>query len=1591
MGKTKNFTTIRFVSVCMLIAFMVNVIPANIVQASILLKTEKNIKLKFDSGNVLHYDGKSDENTGKEENSSEKVVEKNQPVNDVDTNSKKETEVIKQEVSKEPKKESVESKNTVNTKQIESKEQNQKTSVKEKNEILNSKDKNLTEEKNKTSEEKDKKVVENFDMFDTAIVGLLGEENTKLTQENILKVKTKIPNGKGIWIVEKDRESVLNLINQIADKEYYIDESGFLRSKETIKNVGSKSYSEVLDGLINSDKKLIVGRSAGWYEYDVESQKAVNKTFDNNRNVISIGETTTDKLVILDDNNQNNEMSLILINELVRVLRGKNTESIKEKVTEEIKRDSVDTKASTTAKKEETSTKDQNPIGADTSEEKHEAVDNKDKDIVKNFDMLDTAIVGLLGEKNKELTYENILKVKNKIPEGSGVWVKEENREYVLKLINQIADKEYYINENGFLKSKEIAKNSGSKATSEIIDSLINSDKMLIIGRSDGWDEYDTQSQKVIHKTFSDTNKGVTIGGKATDQLVILSDSDNENSNSEMSIVLIHELIHGLRGQQGNKERLEEELYAGKLENEIRKELNLELRDLADIEEAYNKNKDSYYDDYKEKPFEYSAGTYATVKLQDPSSSLNFRSGPSTDSGIIGSLPHGASVKILGQSGDWYNVEYNGLSGYVRGDYLIQGTASGATSGTVKLQDISSSVNIRSGASTDTSVVGSLTHGTVVQILGTEGNWYRISYNGVVGYVRGDFIVAGASSSSASGAGTIKLQDPSSSVNVRSGASTDTSVIGSLTHGAQVQILGTENNWYKISYNGGVGYVRNDFVVAGGSTGSASGTGTIKLQDPSSSVNVRNGASTSTSVIGSLTNGAVVQILGTESNWYKISYNGSVGYVRNDFVVAGGSTGSASGTGTIKLQDPSSSVNVRNGASTSTSVIGSLTNGAVVQILGTESNWYKISYNGGVGYVRNDFIVAGGSIGSASGTGTIRLQDPSSSLNFRSGPSTSTSVIGSLRHGTVVQILGTESNWYKISYNGQIGYVRNDFLVPGGSTTIDSQGGMYGASVKDGSIRYYSQDDPRYGNVMYSNHGDATQTIAASACGPAAFSIVVSTLNNIDVPPTEMCSYALAKGFRTYNSGTNSGLFSAAASDPSNTRYNLNTQYVSGTSGAKSLLSDGSHLVIVSMAPGHVTRQGHYIVLAGWTTINGKVYFKVYDPHRWNEYYIYDGEIIDDVKDDGFILLSETAIRNEANAFFGFSNKNNSKIDNGQGSSTGGSTSSGSNPSNPGTSVSDSTILRMGSKGEEVKRLQNLLISKGYSCGPYGADGDFGQGTYDAVVAFQKANSLEQDGVVGTDTWAALNGSSGSGSSGGSNNNQGTSTGNQESDNSKDETSFFQEFIDAYKKHQTSGNILYDEINFWTLGTLDSFKAVSETKPFTLENLKANFKLFLNTAPFIIPAGKTIDSFVSGATKYVGSLFAKKVGCTETTVAIDEAAASIVKGATAEVISIGKIEHVLKDHTFGRMNATIGKMMEKGLKESAENLLSQKTFFNPSWSEEKVIDATNQAYKKVLSQGFTNGEHIVKVFDENITVYLENGVFHSAYGDFKLTLADFGF
>jgi putative chitinase len=57
-------------------------------------------------------------------------------------------------------------------------------------------------------------------------------------------------------------------------------------------------------------------------------------------------------------------------------------------------------------------------------------------------------------------------------------------------------------------------------------------------------------------------------------------------------------------------------------------------------------------------------------------------------------------------------------------------------------------------------------------------------------------------------------------------------------------------------------------------------------------------------------------------------------------------------------------------------------------------------------------------------------------------------------------------------------------------------------------------------------------------------------------------------------------------------------------------------------------------------------------------------------------------------------------------------------------------LLKNGSKGEDVKKLQAKL--------GIAADGDFGPGTEKAVKAWQQANGLTADGIVGDATWSKL-------------------------------------------------------------------------------------------------------------------------------------------------------------------------------------------------------------------------------------------------------------
>ncbi len=121
-----------------------------------------------------------------------------------------------------------------------------------------------------------------------------------------------------------------------------------------------------------------------------------------------------------------------------------------------------------------------------------------------------------------------------------------------------------------------------------------------------------------------------------------------------------------------------------------------------------------------------------------------------------------------------------------------------------------------------------------------------------------------------------------------------------------------------------------------------------------------------------------------------------------------------------------STVNVRSKASTSGSVVETLTKDTQVTLLGMTGEWYAVSTpSGKSGFIRYDYITL-------TGASLIALGKVSASaVNYRTGPSTSYGTVGQLSQDTQLGIYGMVSGWYKVKAltTGQDGFISKDYVV----------------------------------------------------------------------------------------------------------------------------------------------------------------------------------------------------------------------------------------------------------------------------------------------------------------------------------------------------------------------------------------------------------------------------------------------------------------------------------------------------------------------------------------------------------------------------------
>ncbi|MBW9322927.1 LysM peptidoglycan-binding domain-containing protein [Enterococcus casseliflavus] len=302
------------------------------------------------------------------------------------------------------------------------------------------------------------------------------------------------------------------------------------------------------------------------------------------------------------------------------------------------------------------------------------------------------------------------------------------------------------------------------------------------------------------------------------------------------------------------------------------------------------------------------------------------------------------------------------------------------------------------------------------------------------------------------------------SMNIRSDASTSASITGSLaantTLTATATKTGTSVNgnttWYKIS---GKGWVSGAYLTkvssdssnnnsGSGNTGSDnsnSGTTINKQMKTTEAMNIRSSASTSGSVVGSLSKGttftATSMKTGTSvngnKNWYYVSGKGWVSGAYLTEVTNNNASEAEkedNGSSINQQMKTTAALNVRSDASTSSRVVTTLGQGVTVTVTAKKNGtsvegnktWYYVS---GKGWVSGAYLTTTSSSSNNNGSTTTNQQMKTTEiLNVRSDASTSSSITGSLSKGATVTVTATKTGttvngtnkWYYVSGKGWV-------------------------------------------------------------------------------------------------------------------------------------------------------------------------------------------------------------------------------------------------------------------------------------------------------------------------------------------------------------------------------------------------------------------------------------------------------------------------------------------------------------------------------------------------------------------------------------------
>ena len=442
----------------------------------------------------------------------------------------------------------------------------------------------------------------------------------------------------------------------------------------------------------------------------------------------------------------------------------------------------------------------------------------------------------------------------------------------------------------------------------------------------------------------------------------------------------------------------------------------------------------------------------------------------------------GQKVEVVKVQGDWVRIKYNDTYAWMLKKVVTQGNLPNST--ILWDGEIGKDTKLYATKSTTSTVLNSLTKGTVVYVIEEDGDWLKIKHHDGYGYVQRVTVIN--LSIPTIPENILWTGKTTENLNVRNYPDVSGILLGTLTKGTIIEVVSEDSKgWLKIKYEHGYGYVNGSYVQKDDSQTPETPETTKQIAYvynlDGGTLNVRPQPNTSQSAIGKLSEGEAVTIVGESGNWYEIEYNNSIAYVSKDYITF---TPITPETPEITKQIAyvynldGGTLNVRPQPNTSQSAIGKLTEGEAVTIVGESGNWYEIEYNNSTRYVSKDYITfnkpnqhpdANIDFETTPRIGVVI--DSVTSLNIRQEATTNSVILGTLTAKDEVSIIGRFNDFYKISYDDSYAYVHKDYV------------GVKATSNLNGRVSYltteYSYSLTKFAQIQQSYTSGTIQSITS--------------------------------------------------------------------------------------------------------------------------------------------------------------------------------------------------------------------------------------------------------------------------------------------------------------------------------------------------------------------------------------------------------------------------------------------------------------------------------------------------------------------------------